>query len=135
MLTSLEDEARVLAAIQAGALGYFPKTAPRAYLLEAVRKVADGVPYLPAGIAMKLFSSLRAKKVAQPASLSPELITTRQKEILALLGEGRTDHEIGAIPNLGEATVRSHVHHILQRLGVETRAQAVARASRKRETD
>ena len=44
VVTSLEDEEKVLAAIQAGALGYFPKTAPRAFLLEAIRKVADGIP-------------------------------------------------------------------------------------------
>ena len=55
VVTSLEDQEKVIAAVQAGALGYFPKTAPRTFLLEAIHKVADGVPYLPAGIAKKLF--------------------------------------------------------------------------------
>ena len=130
MVTSLEDQDKVLAAIQAGALGYFPKTAPRAYLLEAIRKVADGVPYLPAGIAVKLFKNLREMKVdpysKHTSSPTDEPLTTRQEEILALLGEGRTDQEIGAILHIEEATVRSHVHRILQRLDVETRSQAVA---------
>ena len=134
VVTSLEDEDKVLAAIQAGALGYFPKTAPRAYLLEAIRKVADGIPYLPSGIAIKLFNSIRGMKV--PArSVINEPLTSRQQEILALLGEGQSDQEIGKTLHLEEATVRSHVHRILQRLGVETRAQAVAYANPIRKTE
>jgi len=127
VVTSLEDEDKVFAAIQAGALGYFPKTAPRTYLLEAIRKVADGIPYLPAGIALKLFKSIRALRVASPGrSAIDEPLTTRQEEILSLLGEGHSDQEIAKMLHLEEATVRSHVHRILQRLGVESRSQAVA---------
>jgi NarL family two-component system response regulator LiaR len=128
VVTSLEDEDKVLAAIQAGALGYFPKTAPRRYLLEAIRKVADGIPYLPAGIAQKLFKVIRAMKVPARSAVD-EPLTSRQGEILALLGEGRSDQEIARTLHLEEATVRSHVHRIIQRLGVENRAQAVAYAN------
>ena len=135
VVTSLEDEDKILAAIQAGALGYFPKTAPRTYLLEAIRKVADGVPYLPAGIAAKLFKSLREMKTGLTREQAQEPLTPRQREILALLGEGRSDYEIGKILHLEEATVRSHIHHILQRLGLETRAQAVAYAHRQPENE
>jgi DNA-binding NarL/FixJ family response regulator len=131
VVTSLEEEDKILAAIQAGALGYFPKTAPRIYLLEAIRKVADGVPYLPAGIALKLFKGLRRLKVPARSTID-EPLTSRQEEILALLGEGRSDQEIGRMLHLEEATVRSHVHRILQRLGVESRAQAVAYANGRR---
>jgi two-component system, NarL family, response regulator LiaR len=133
VLTSLEDEEKILAAVQAGALGYFPKTAPREYLLEAIRKVADGVPYLPAGITLKLFKSLRAAKKIGPAIAYQEPVTLRQKEILALLGEGRSDQEIGKILHLEEPTVRSHVHNIIQRLGLENRSQAVAYANQRSE--
>ena len=134
--TSLEDEEKVFAAVQAGALGYFPKTAPRAYLLEAIRKVADGIPYLPAGIAQKLFSGIRKLK-APPAGRSAvdEPLTTRQEEILALLGEGRSDQEIAKTLHLEEATVRSHVHRIVQRLGLESRAQVVAYANGRRRAE
>ena len=135
VVTSLEDEDKILAAIQAGALGYFPKTAPRSYLLEAIRKVADGIPYLPSGIAIKLFNGLRAMKTDAPVPAAREPITARQKEILVLLGEGCSDEEIGNTLHLGESTVRSHVHNILQRLGLETRAQAVAYANRKGAAD
>lgn len=129
VVSSLEDEDKILAAVQAGALGYFPKTAPRAYLLEAIQKVADGVPYLPAGIAAKLLKGLREMK--SPArSAVDEPLTSRQGEVLALLGEGRSDAEIAHILHLSEATVRSHVHSIIQRLGLANRAQAVAYANR-----
>jgi len=131
VVTSLEDEDKVLAAIQAGALGYFPKTAPRTYLLEAIRKVADGIPYLPSGIAIKLFKGIRGLK-GPVKSTADEPLTPRQEEILALLGEGRSDEEIGKMLHLEETTVRSHVHRIIQRLGVENRAQAVAYANGRR---
>lgn len=133
VVTSLEDEDKVLAAVQAGALGYFPKTAPRLYLLEAIRKVADGVPYLPSDIMLKLFKSVRGIKVPSSGrSAVDEPLTSRQGEILALLGEGRSDREIAKTLHLEETTVRSHVHSILQRLGVENRAQAVAYANGQR---
>ena len=136
VVTSLEDEEKILAAIQAGALGYFPKTAPRTFLLEAIRKVADGIPYLPSGIAQKLFKGIRDTK-SPPAGRSAidEPLTSRQDEILTLLGEGRSDQEIGKTLHLEESTVRSHVHRIIQRLGVESRSQAVAYANRIRKTE
>jgi NarL family two-component system response regulator LiaR len=135
VLTSLEDEEKILAAVQAGALGYFPKTAPRSYLLDGIRKVADGVPYLPAGIAAKLFKGLREMK--QPLSgrsAADEPLTSRQGELLSLIGEGRSDKEIGEILHLSESTVRAHVHQMRQRLGLESRAQLVAYANRGRKS-
>lgn len=133
VVSSLEDEEKILAAVQAGALGYFPKTAPRNYLLEGIRKVADGVPYLPMGIAMKLFKGIRELK--QPSfskSSATEPLTSRQEELLALIAEGRSDHEISGILHLSESTVRAHVHQIRQRLGLENRAQLIAYANRDR---
>jgi DNA-binding NarL/FixJ family response regulator len=133
VVTSLEDEEKITSAIQAGALGYFPKTAPRAFLLEAIRKVADGIPYLPSGIAKKLFSGLRNMRPNLPGrSAVDEPLTMRQEEILALIGEGRSDQEIGKILHLSDATVRSHVHRIVQRLGLNSRAQVVAYANGRR---
>lgn len=125
VLSSMEDEERVVSAIQAGALGYFPKTAPRSYLLEAIHKVADGIPYMPAGITLKLFQGLRRIK-AVPNTAEQLPLTTRQQEILMLMSEGKTDEEIGKTLYLQESTVRAHIHHILQRLGLENRSQAVA---------
>ena len=132
VVTSLEDEEKILAAIQAGALGYFPKTAPRTFLLEAIHKVADGIPYLPSGIALKLFQGIRGLKIPSLEDTTDgEPLTARQEEILKLMGEGRSDQEIGQTLHLELGTVRSHIHHILQRLGMENRSQLVAYASRK----
>ncbi len=132
VVTSLEDEEKILAAIQAGALGYFPKTAPRTFLLEAIHKVADGIPYLPSGIALKLFQGIRSLKIPSLEDTADgEPLTARQEEILRLIGEGRSDQEIGQSLHLEVGTVRSHIHHILQRLGMENRSQLVAYASRK----
>lgn len=125
VLSSMEDEERIVSAIQAGALGYFPKTAPRSYLLEAIRKVADGIPYMPAGITLKLFQGLRRIKTV-PTGEEQVALTARQQEILMLLSEGKTDEEIGKTLHLQESTVRAHIHHVLQRLGLENRSQAVA---------
>lgn len=135
VLSSMEDEERIVSAIQAGALGYFPKTAPRKYLLEAIRKVADGVPYMPAGITLKLFQGLRRVKLMQTASDMQTSLTSRQQEILSLLSEGHSDDEIANLLHLEESTVRAHVHHILRRLGLKNRAQAVAYANHRLKTD
>ena len=134
VFSSLEDETNILNAVRAGALGYFPKTAPRSYLIEAIRKVADGVPYLPAGIAAKLFKSLREKVDLEPAGRLEEPLTPRQLQILQLVGEGRSDDEIAEILHISDTTVRTHLHNILQRLGMQTRTQAVvyARAMHKK---
>ena len=130
VVTSLEDEDKVIAAIHAGALGYFPKTAPRSFLLEGIRRVADGVPYLPAGITKKLFAGLRKLNTGSlEIRAVDEPLTGRQDEILTLLGVGKSDGEIGKVLHLSDATVRSHIHNILQRLNLETRAQAVAYAN------
>lgn len=125
VLSSMEDEDRVLAAIQAGALGYFPKTAPRQYLLEAIHKVADGIPYMPAGITLKLFQGLRHTKTVPTGDLQITL-TARQREIIFLLAEGKADEEIAQTLNLQESTVRAHLHQVQQRLGLESRSQVVA---------
>src|SRR5688572_23942759 len=134
VLSSMEDEERIISAIQAGALGYFPKTAPRGYLLEAIRKVADGIPYMPAGITLKLFQGLRRTK-SLPANDAQPPLTTRQQEILSLLSEGHSDDQIAKLLHLEESTVRAHVHHILQRLGLKNRAQAIAYAHQHLKTD
>jgi DNA-binding NarL/FixJ family response regulator len=134
VLSSMEDEERIISAIQAGALGYFPKTAPRGYLLEAIRKVADGIPYMPAGITLKLFQGLRRTK-SLTANDAQMPLTTRQHEILSLLSEGHSDDQIAKLLHLEESTVRAHVHHILQRLGLKNRAQAIAYAHQHLKTD
>jgi NarL family two-component system response regulator LiaR len=125
VLTSLSNENKVVAAVQAGALGYITKEAPRAELLQAIRRMAMGEPVLPPKIALKLFSGIRRTKTIPEDDLS-ELLTSRQEEVLTLLGEGHSDQEIAQTLCISKGTVRTHIHHILNRLGLENRAQAVA---------
>ncbi len=124
--TSMDDQENILAAIQAGARGFFPKAASRAALLETVRRVAAGETYLPGDIQNKLFQRLQRTEDRAPS----DMLTPRQREVLELLGQGSTDAEIAALLHISEATVRTHIHHILRRLGLKTRAQAVAFANR-----
>lgn len=134
VISSLEDESHILTAVQSGALGYFPKSASRDTLLGAIRQVAGGVPYLPPDIAQKLFKGLRETKPRPPVEQPPDALTRRQTEILSLLGEGRSDAEIAACLHISEVTVRTHVHHILQRLNLESRAQAIVYTDRQKKT-
>jgi NarL family two-component system response regulator LiaR len=132
--TSMSEEGKVVAAIQAGALGFITKDAPRKELMDAIRIVATGEPCLPPEIALKLFQGVR-KQNTHP--LVPymedmaEALTPRQEEVLSLLGRGYSNTQIAQSLHLSEATVRSHINHILNRLGLERRAQAIAYASRR----
>ncbi len=126
VLSSIEDEERVVSAVQAGVLGYFPKTAPRQYLLDAIHKVADGIPYMPSGITMKLFQGMRRITKIPTANETQITITARQREVMILMAEGKTDEEIAKTLHLQETTVRTHLFHIQQRLGLENRSQVMA---------
>lgn len=132
--TSMSEEEKVVAAIQAGALGFVTKDAPRKELLDAIRVVATGEPCLPPEIALKLFQGVRKQKehplVPYMEDMAAQL-TPRQEEVLSLLGKGYSNLQIAKSLHLSEATVRSHVHHIINRLGFESRSQAIAYASRR----
>ncbi len=113
-----DDE--VQAALDAGALGYLQKSASRDELLTALQQVARGIRSLPPEVARRL-AALR---------LGPA-ITPREREILALIAAGRANKEIAAELGVSEDTVKRHVSHILEKLDVNDRAQATARAIRR----
>ncbi|MEX2578656.1 MAG: response regulator transcription factor [Verrucomicrobiales bacterium] len=113
-----DDE--VQAALDAGALGYLQKSAAREELIEALRAVASGRGYLPEGLADRL-SGLQ---------LGPA-VTLREREILALIAQGRANKEIGAELGIAEDTVKRHISNIFQKLEVSDRAQATAEAIRR----
>jgi len=113
-----DDE--VQAALMSGALGYLQKTAGRDELIAALRHVAVGESYLPAGLATRLAG----------LKLGPA-ITLREREILALVAKGRANKEIAAELSIAEDTVKRHISNVFQKLEVSDRAQATAEAIRR----
>lgn len=113
-----DDE--IQAALEAGARGYLQKSACREELITAIRTIAAGRSYLPEGLAEKLAT----------LKLGP-IITLREREILALIAQGRANKEIAADLGIAEDTVKRHISNILQKFEVNDRAQATAEAIRR----
>jgi len=130
-LTSSTDETLVLAAIQAGVLGYLMKDSQRDELLQAIREVSRGNTFLPPQIAQKLANSVREQKKQSPAPLV-EPLTDREIQVLVLVGRGASNKQIAQTLNVSEGTVRTHVHNLLGKLGLENRNQAILYAVRER---
>lgn len=103
----------VSAALQAGAAGFVGKDTALAELLDAVRKVHGGDQVIPAEIARRLASRITSH------------LSTRELEVLSLIGRGLSNKEIGSALNVVESTVKVHVTNILAKLGVSDRTQAV----------
>jgi two-component system, NarL family, response regulator DevR len=130
MLTSFDDEEALLDSIMAGASGYVLKQIQGSDLVSAVRTVAAGQSLLDASAAGRLMARLRAgdeKKEEQPDELPG--LTDREREILALIGEGLTNRQIGQRLYLAEKTVKNHISRLLAKLGVERRIQAAVIAT------
>lgn len=113
-----DDE--VQAALDAGALGYLQKSAGRDELIAALRAVAAGESFLPPGLAERLAG----------LQLAPS-ITSREREILVLVAQGRANKEIAAELGIADDTVKRHISNVLQKFGVNDRAQATAEAIRR----
>ncbi|MBI5303992.1 MAG: response regulator transcription factor [Chloroflexi bacterium] len=128
-LTSSTDEAMVLAAVQAGVLGYLMKDSAREELLQAIRQVSQGNTFLPPQIAQKLANSVREQK-KEHATPPVEPLTDREIEVLGLIGQGASNKQIAQTLNVSEGTVRTHVHNLLGKLGLENRNQAILYAVR-----
>ncbi|MFF7356410.1 response regulator [Streptomyces filipinensis] len=130
MLTSFDDEEALLDAIMAGAAGYVLKQIKGSDLVSAVRSVASGQSMLDPATTARLMRSLRADPAEVP-SLPPELagLSPRERDILALIGDGLTNREIGKKLYLSEKTVKNHISRLLAKLGVQRRVQAAVLAS------
>ncbi|GGK22156.1 DNA-binding response regulator [Streptomyces camponoticapitis] len=131
MLTSFDDDDALLDAIMAGASGYVLKEIKGNDLVAAVRTVASGQSMLDPATTTRLMSSLRGKEPSQadkPSALAG--LTTREREILDLIGEGLTNAGIGKRLFLSEKTVKNNISRLLAKLGVERRIQAAVLATR-----
>ncbi len=125
-LTSFGEEERVHAALEAGASGYLLKDSDADEVSAAIRAAHRGELPLDPAIARRLTVSLRAKSLDRPDAE----LTTRELEVLRLLGAGKTNKEIAAELQISERTARTHVSNILGKLDLASRTQAALWAVR-----
>lgn len=126
VLTTHDTDSDVLPAVEAGAIGYLLKDAPREELFRAVRAAARGESVLSPSVAALLMSRVRPHR-----PLTQSRLSTREREVLALIAQGRTNRETAAALFISEATVKTHLQHIYAKLEVPDRASAVAAAHRR----
>jgi len=125
ILTTFDLDDYVYDALQAGASGFLLKDVPAESLFDAVRVIAGGEALLAPTITRRLiaeFARLRPRQV-RPQALSE--LTPRETEILGLVAEGLSNREIAERLVLSDETVKTHVSHVLRKLGLRDRAQAV----------
>ncbi|MFI8854504.1 response regulator [Streptomyces sp. NPDC053499] len=133
ILTSFDDDEAMVDAVMAGAAGYVLKQIRGADLVSAIRTVAAGVPLLDPETRARVMARVRAR---ENRTAPPELarLTPREREVLALIGEGLTNRQIGERLFLAEKTVKNRISAILAKLGVGRRVQAAVIAERLRES-
>jgi two-component system, NarL family, response regulator LiaR len=126
VLTSFAEDDRLLPAIQAGAAGYLLKNVQPKELARAVRAAHAGDALLDPSIAARLVEA-----IAQPAGEEPrDELTPREREVLELIGRGLSNKRIALELGVSEKTVKTHVGHLLHKLGVADRTQAALHAVR-----
>jgi DNA-binding NarL/FixJ family response regulator len=125
VLTTYESDDSILRAIEVGASGYLLKASPEDELVAGLRAVAAGQVALAPAMAARLVGRARigGEPVPRASPLSP-----RETEVLALVAEGCSNREIGRRLFVGEATVKTHLLHVFEKLGVNDRTRAVTLA-------
>jgi len=126
VLTSFADDERLLPAIRAGAAGYLLKDAEPRELARAVRAAHAGEALLDPAVAARVVQELAAPTDGDVA----ERLTRREREVLELLARGLSNKRIASELGIAEKTVKTHVGHLLAKLGVTDRTQAAVRAVR-----
>lgn len=127
VVTMFEDDRTVFAAMRAGARGYVLKGANYAEMLRAVEAVGSGEAIFSPSIAIRLTEYFAGIQPSLPAPIFPEL-SEREREILDLIAQGRSNTEIAARLVLSPKTVRNHVSNVLSKLQVADRTEAALRA-------
>ena len=126
ILTTFDTDEHVFEALRAGASGFLLKDAPREQLVEAVRTVAAGEALLAPSVTRRLIEEFSRRPVTteRVSNLLPSL-TAREREVLEAMARGLSNAEMATALFVGEATVKSHVAHVLMKLGLRDRVQAV----------
>lgn len=133
ILTTYADDDSIVAGIRAGARGYLLKDAPPDELVRAIRVVARGESLLEPMVAAKVLDKLSAlmtegERDATGVAANTSSLTSREKEILALLASGARNKDIADVLFISERTVKVHVTNLMQKLDANTRTEAVAKA-------
>ena len=123
VLTTYDSDADIRRAVEAGATGYLLKDAPREELFRAIRGTARGDSYLSPAVASRLVDQVR--------SPDHDKLSPREVEVLTLVAQGSANKEIAHTLRLSEATVKSHLLHIFEKLGAADRTHAVTIAVRR----
>ena len=120
VLTTYDTDEAIVRAVEAGAAGYMLKDSPTEDLVDAVRRAAAGETVLAPPITKRLVDRLH--------KVSPDALTSREIEVLREVANGNTNAEVAERLHISEATVKTHLIHIYDKLAVSDRAAAVARA-------
>ena len=120
VLTTFIAEQQVHDALEAGAVGYLLKDVVRADLVSAIRAASQGRPWLHPEAQRHLVQRV----VSRPAAAPHDALTPRERDVLALVGRGRSNKQIAAALHLSEGTVKGYVSTVLEKLGVDDRTQA-----------
>jgi DNA-binding NarL/FixJ family response regulator len=125
-LTTFDDDEALAGMLRAGAAGFVLKGIPAEELHRAVRIVASGGAWLDPGVTSRVLAVYRAAPPSPPGP-PPELglLTSREREVLALIGRGHTNAEIASELVVGEGTVKTHINHVFTKLSLRDRAAAI----------
>jgi DNA-binding NarL/FixJ family response regulator len=124
-LTTFDDDEALAGMLRAGAAGFILKGVPAEELHRAVRTVAGGDAWLDPAVTSRVLAIYRtapSRTVTDPAL---DRLTERERHVLSLIGQGRTNTEIAQQLYIGEGTVKTHVNHVFTKLGLRDRAAAV----------
>jgi DNA-binding NarL/FixJ family response regulator len=130
VLTTFDLDEYVFEALRAGASGFLLKDAPRSDLLRAIEVVAAGDALLAPTATRRLVEDFARRRAAAPPPSADDLdvLTARERDVLTLMARGLSNGEIADHLVVGHATVKTHVGHVLTKLGLRDRVQAVIRA-------
>jgi DNA-binding NarL/FixJ family response regulator len=131
ILSMHADESYILRALAAGARAYLLKDATDEDLLPAVRAVASGKPYFSPAVTGVLVEDYMRRLKSRGLTDSYHLLTDREKEVLQLLAEGRSNKEVATLLDLGLSTVETHRANLMQKLNLHNTAEIVLYAVRK----
>ncbi|RJL22107.1 response regulator [Bailinhaonella thermotolerans] len=124
ILTTFDLDEYVFGALRAGAAGFLLKSTDAEALVDAVRLVARGDGLISPAVTRRLISAFAARPAPGPPSGNLDVLTPREREVLACLGRGMSNTEIAEHLDMAEATTKTHVSRILSKLGLKSRVQA-----------